>query len=67
MNRRETRKPAGEKKLKSIGCIPFDPVFTDSMVNGKTIVEYAGKSKTVLAVKQIWDRVLTVISTQLPT
>jgi MinD superfamily P-loop ATPase len=60
-------KLAGEKNLKSVGRIPFDPVFTDSMVYGKTIVEYAGESETVLAVKQIWDQVFKVLLNQFPT
>ncbi len=48
-----------EKKLTFLGTIPYDPVFTKSMIQGKTILEYAPNSAAAHAVKQIWNKVMT--------
>jgi len=37
-----------------IGRVPFDPAFTKAMVQGKTIVEFDGRSEGCKAVKNIW-------------
>ena len=47
---------AVEKGLKVVGRIPFDPAFTKSMVQGKTVIEY-GDSAGAEAVKKLWQRV----------
>ncbi len=60
INRDQTRaieKLAKEKKMIIAGRIPFDPVFTKSMVRGKTIFEYDGKSETCSAVERIWKKI----------
>jgi MinD superfamily P-loop ATPase len=41
--------------LSCLGQIPFDPVFTEAMVQGQTIFEYNTESKAGLAVRQIWE------------
>ena len=51
-------KLAKEKKMTVLGRIPFDPVFTKSMVQGKTIFEYNTESITGQAVKQIWRKII---------
>lgn len=51
-------KLAKEKKMMVLGRIPFDPVFTKSMVQGKTIFEYNTESITDQAVKQIWRKII---------
>ena len=51
-------KLAEEKKLTVVGRIPFDPVFTKSMVQGKTIFEYQTKSNIGQAVQQVWDKII---------
>ena len=48
---------AMENGLKYLGEIPFDPVFTQSMVNGQTIFEYDSVSNTSKAVKNVWENV----------
>jgi MinD superfamily P-loop ATPase len=48
---------ARERQVKVMGRIPFDPIFTKSMVQGKNIFEYDGHSKGAEAVKKIWDAV----------
>jgi len=51
-------KLAKEKKMAVLGRIPFDPVFTKSMVQGKTIFEYNTESKIGTAVEQIWKKII---------
>jgi MinD superfamily P-loop ATPase len=46
---------AREKKVEVMGRIPFDPVFTKAMVQGKTIFEYDGESQGAAAVGRIWE------------
>jgi len=48
---------AKEKHVKVLGRIPFDPIFTKSMVQGQTIFEYDGKSDAALAVEDLWKQV----------
>jgi MinD superfamily P-loop ATPase len=51
-------KLAKEKKMTILGRIPFDPVFTKSMVQGKTIFEYNTDSIVGQAVKRIWKKII---------
>ncbi|MGD2029602.1 MAG: P-loop NTPase [Desulfobacterales bacterium] len=51
-------KLAKEKRMAVLGRIPFDSVFTKSMVQGKTIFEYNSESKVGQAVKQIWEKIM---------
>jgi MinD superfamily P-loop ATPase len=51
-------KLAKEKNITVLGRIPFDPVFTKSMVQGKTIFEYNTESTVGQAVKQIWKKII---------
>ncbi|MBN1625521.1 MAG: 4Fe-4S binding protein [Deltaproteobacteria bacterium] len=46
-----------ERNVKVIGRIPFDPVFTKAMVQGKTIFEFDGNSEGSNAVRDIWNKV----------
>jgi MinD superfamily P-loop ATPase len=48
---------AEEKGLRILDRIPFDPAFTKSMVQGKTITEYDEKSPGALAVRGLWESV----------
>lgn len=40
-----------------LGRVPFDPVFTQSMIQGKTILEYNSESETCSSVRQIGENV----------
>lgn len=51
-------KLAKEKNITVLGRIPFDPIFTKSMVQGKTIFEYNTESIVGQAVKQIWKKII---------
>ncbi len=46
---------AREKDITTMGRIPFDPVFTKAMVQGKTVFEFDGDSKGAGAVKRLWE------------
>ena len=47
---------AKSNNVSILGRIPFDPIFTKSMVQGQTIFEYSLESKAGQAVKQIWEK-----------
>jgi len=40
------------------GKIPFDPVVTEAMVAGKTVVEYSPKSMVSQGIETVWTKVL---------
>ena len=41
--------------LSCLGRIPFDPIFTEAMVQGQTIFEYNTESEAGLAIRRIWE------------
>ena len=41
--------------LSCLGQIPFDPIFTEAMVQGQTIFEYNTESEAGLAIRRIWE------------
>jgi len=48
---------AKERNIPMVGKVPFDPQFTESMVQGKTIFEYNQNGELSLTIKQLWDTV----------
>lgn len=50
---------ARDKGLPIMGRIPFDPLFTEAMVQKQTIIEYDGSSNTAVAAQEIWERVIS--------
>ena len=52
---------AEEKKMVFLGKVPFDPVFTESMIQGKTIFEYNRESATSQTVHAIWKDLMSKI------
>ena len=44
-----------------VGKIPFDPIVTEAMVAGKTIVEYSPESTVSKAIEEMWKRTLEKI------
>lgn len=48
---------AKEKGIDALGRVPFDPVFTHSMIQRKTIFEYNSGSQASSAVEQLWEKV----------
>ena len=49
---------AKEKGMAFTGKIPFDKNFTESMIQGKNIIETDKESQASLAVKEIWENVM---------
>ncbi|MFH1153926.1 MAG: P-loop NTPase [Pseudomonadota bacterium] len=49
---------AKEKSITVVGQIPFDKNFTESMIQGKNIIETHEKSQASLAVREIWKNVM---------
>jgi MinD superfamily P-loop ATPase len=48
---------AEKRGARTMGRIPFDPLFTKSMVQGKTLFEYDGQSDAAREVKRLWRAV----------
>jgi MinD superfamily P-loop ATPase len=55
---------AKSKNVSVLGRIPFDPIFTKSMVHGQTIFEYEGQSEAGETVKQIWEKTRKILGFQ---
>jgi len=49
---------ARKRNLDLVGKIPFDPAFTEAMIQGKSIVETHKNSQAGTAVKEIWEKVM---------
>ena len=49
---------AKENNITFVGQIPFDKNFTESMIQGKNIIETDKNSQASLAVKKIWENVM---------
>lgn len=47
--------------IEVIGKIPFNPVVTKAMVNGKPIVEYAPKSDVSKEIRKMWKRLSSLL------
>ena len=50
-------KLAKENNMTVVGRVPFDPVFTKSMVKGQTVLEYVGNSKIRSSISEIWRNI----------
>ncbi len=51
-------KTAMDKNIEVVGNIPFDPDFTKSMIQGKTIFEYDNNSQASRVIKGIWNKIM---------
>jgi len=50
-----------ENGIKVVGKIPFDPVVTEAMVNGKSIVEYAPENSVAKDIEKMWEKILSAL------
>jgi len=50
-----------ENKIEVVGRISFDPVVTEAMVFGKTVVEYSPKSKVSEEIKEVWNKTVKML------
>jgi MinD superfamily P-loop ATPase len=53
---REIEKYAATKGLPCLGRIPFDPVFTQAMIQAQTVFEYDGQSTVGQAIRSTWQQ-----------
>jgi len=53
---REIEKYAATKGLPCLGRIPFDPVFTQAMIQAQTVFEYDGQSTVGRAIRSTWQQ-----------
>jgi MinD superfamily P-loop ATPase len=49
---------AARRNVTLLGRVPFDPVFTRSMVAGTTLFEYGEETPTHQTVRQIWEKII---------
>jgi len=50
-----------ENGVNVAGRIPFNPIVTKAMVNGKPILEYAPKSDVAQEIEKVWKKILSVL------
>ena len=52
------QRAAEKKQIPVFGKIPFDPAFTESMIEGKNIIEYDDQSEAGREVERLWERIM---------
>ena len=52
-------KSALKRNIAVLGRVPFDPVFTRSMVQGQTLFEYGAETPTRQVVRDIWAKIIS--------
>jgi MinD superfamily P-loop ATPase len=63
INRKNTQrivKFCERNRVKIAGKIPFNPIVTDAMVNGKSILEYTPNSDVAQEIEKVWKKILSV-------
>jgi MinD superfamily P-loop ATPase len=50
-----------ENEIEVVGKVPFNQVVTEAMVNGQPIVVFSPKCDVSKEIKQMWERVLSVL------
>ena len=49
---------AKERNIRVVGRVPFDPAFTQAMIQGKTIIEFNDRTEGGQAVKILWKNLM---------
>jgi len=57
-NTQMIEKVAKKMNMTVLERIPFDPVFTESMVYGKTVLEFNGKTETGKVIEKVWSQII---------
>ena len=52
---------AAKRGFPLVGKLPFDPVFTKAMLQGKTVLEYGKHSNIAEDINEIWEAILELI------
>ena len=50
-----------ENSIAIVGRVPFDPLVTEAMVNGKPIVEYAPETDVAREIGKMWEKILSAL------
>ncbi len=50
-----------ESKIEVVGKIPFNPIVTEAMVNGKPIVEHASESDVAKETEKMWKNIVSAL------
>ena len=50
-----------ENDIEIVGKIPFNPIVTEAMVNGKPTVEYAPESDVAEEIEKLWEKILSAL------
>lgn len=45
------------KNMQLVGRIPFDQIFTEAMIKGKSVLEHAPESEAALALLDVWRKI----------
>ncbi len=48
-----------ERNMKVLGRIPFDPIFTKAMIEGKNVLEHAPESLAAVSIRGVWERLMS--------
>lgn len=70
LNRKQTEAIedlARQNQITVLGRIPFDPVFTQAMIQGRTILEFDPSTETGQAVRKIWEKASVLLEKQVAT
>lgn len=47
------------RNMKVLGRIPFDPIFTKAMIEGKNVLEHAPDSLAAVSIREVWGKLLS--------
>jgi MinD superfamily P-loop ATPase len=50
---------ATNRNMQLVGRIPFDPVFTEAMIQGKSVLEQAPESEAAMALLDVWRKIMS--------
>ena len=56
---REIEEYAAKRNMQLVGRIPFDPVFTEAMIQGKSVLEQAPESEAAIALLDVWRKIMS--------
>lgn len=64
LNPRNTEKieaAAQKRDMPVVGHVPFDAVFTEAMIQGQTVLEYASQADISRNIEVIWKKIMAVV------
>ena len=48
-----------ERNMTLLGRIPFDPIFTKAMIEGKNVLEHAPDSQAAVSIREVWKKIMS--------